>query len=128
MDLYQRDEDAEDIRSALRSEIDTALASKTKAEEDLAVERGKVQSMLDQVEMAKKEVEEKKEEYRSEGAKNAIESFLSSAEFDHHRNRIIEEYAEPNVDTLHKKNLFSLGEDRFLTTLMMKHFPTPSPL
>jgi chitin synthase len=39
-------------------------------------------------------------------------------------NRIIEEYAEPNVDTLHKKNLFSLGEDRFLTTLLMKHFPT----
>ncbi|KAJ3570648.1 hypothetical protein NP233_g4269 [Leucocoprinus birnbaumii] len=39
-------------------------------------------------------------------------------------NRIIDEYAEPNVDTLHKKNLFSLGEDRFLTTLLMKHFPT----
>ena len=39
-------------------------------------------------------------------------------------NRVIEEYAEPNVDTLHKKNLFSLGEDRFLTTLLMKHFPT----
>lgn len=39
-------------------------------------------------------------------------------------NRIIDEYADPNVDTLHKKNLFSLGEDRFLTTLMMKHFPT----
>lgn len=39
-------------------------------------------------------------------------------------NRIIDEYAEPNVDTLHKKNLFSLGEDRYLTTLMMKHFPT----
>ena len=38
--------------------------------------------------------------------------------------RIIEEYAEPNVDTLHKKNLFSLGEDRYLTTLLMKHFPT----
>ena len=38
--------------------------------------------------------------------------------------RVIEEYAEPNVDTLHKKNLFSLGEDRFLTTLLMKHFPT----
>jgi chitin synthase len=35
--------------------------------------------------------------------------------------RVIEEYA---VDTLHKKNLFSLGEDRFLTTLLMKHFPT----
>ncbi|GJJ06868.1 hypothetical protein Clacol_001064 [Clathrus columnatus] len=39
-------------------------------------------------------------------------------------NRVIDEYAEPNVDTLHKKNLFSLGEDRFLTTLLMKHFPT----
>ncbi|BEJ14553.1 hypothetical protein CspHIS471_0403200 [Cutaneotrichosporon sp. HIS471] len=37
---------------------------------------------------------------------------------------IIDEYSEPNVDTLHKKNLFSLGEDRYLTTLMMKHFPT----
>ncbi|KAH0828064.1 glycosyltransferase family 2 protein [Lanmaoa asiatica] len=34
------------------------------------------------------------------------------------------EYADPNVDTLHKKNLFSLGEDRFLTTLLMKHFPS----
>ncbi|KAI0076909.1 chitin synthase [Panus rudis PR-1116 ss-1] len=39
-------------------------------------------------------------------------------------NRIIEEYAEPNVDTLHKKNLLSLGEDRYLTTLLLKHFPT----
>ncbi len=39
-------------------------------------------------------------------------------------NRVIEEYAEPLVDTLHKKNLFSLGEDRFLTTLLLKHFPT----
>ncbi|EGO00358.1 glycosyltransferase family 2 protein [Serpula lacrymans var. lacrymans S7.3] len=39
-------------------------------------------------------------------------------------NRIIDEYSENNVDTLHKKNLFSLGEDRFLTTLLMKHFPT----
>ncbi|KAF8839315.1 glycosyltransferase family 2 protein [Paxillus ammoniavirescens] len=39
-------------------------------------------------------------------------------------NRIIDEYAECNVDTLHKKNLFSLGEDRFLTTLLLKHFPT----
>ncbi|KAI0033324.1 glycosyltransferase family 2 protein [Vararia minispora EC-137] len=38
--------------------------------------------------------------------------------------RVIDEYAEPLVDTLHKKNLFSLGEDRFLTTLLMKHFPT----
>ncbi|KAG6375563.1 glycosyltransferase family 2 protein [Boletus reticuloceps] len=39
-------------------------------------------------------------------------------------NRVIDEYAEPNIDTLHKKNLFSLGEDRFLTTLLLKHFPT----
>ncbi|KAG1857448.1 glycosyltransferase family 2 protein [Suillus subluteus] len=39
-------------------------------------------------------------------------------------NRIIDEYAEGNIDTLHKKNLFSLGEDRFLTTLLLKHFPT----
>ena len=39
-------------------------------------------------------------------------------------NRIIDDYAEGNVDTLHKKNLFSLGEDRYLTTLLMKHFPT----
>jgi len=38
--------------------------------------------------------------------------------------RVIDEYSEPNVDTLHKKNLLSLGEDRFLTTLLMKHFPT----
>ncbi|KIJ57290.1 glycosyltransferase family 2 protein [Sphaerobolus stellatus SS14] len=39
-------------------------------------------------------------------------------------NRIIDEYSDGNVDTLHKKNLLSLGEDRYLTTLMMKHFPT----
>ncbi|KAF8429364.1 chitin synthase-domain-containing protein [Boletus edulis BED1] len=38
-------------------------------------------------------------------------------------NRIIDEYAECNVDTLHKKNLVSLGEDRFLT-MLLKHFPT----
>ncbi|CAG8567817.1 4403_t:CDS:2, partial [Scutellospora calospora] len=36
---------------------------------------------------------------------------------------VIEEYSENHVDTLHKKNLLSLGEDRYLTTLMMKHFP-----
>ncbi|KZP21641.1 glycosyltransferase family 2 protein [Athelia psychrophila] len=39
-------------------------------------------------------------------------------------NRVIDDYSEGNVDTLHKKNLFSLGEDRYLTTLLMKHFPT----
>jgi chitin synthase len=37
--------------------------------------------------------------------------------------KVIEEYSDGNVDTLHKKNLLSLGEDRYLTTLMMKHFP-----
>lgn len=36
---------------------------------------------------------------------------------------IIREYSDCYVDTLHKKNLLSLGEDRFLTTLMTKHFP-----
>lgn len=37
--------------------------------------------------------------------------------------KVIHEYADNNVDTLHKKNLLSLGEDRYLTTLMTKHFP-----
>lgn len=27
------------------------------------------------------------------------------------------------LDTLHKKNLLALGEDRYLTTLILKHFP-----
>lgn len=40
--------------------------------------------------------------------------------------KVIDEYAIDNVDTLHKKNLLSLGEDRFLTTLMTKHFPKMS--
>lgn len=38
-------------------------------------------------------------------------------------NAIIEDYSENRVDTLHMKNLLHLGEDRYLTTLMMKHFP-----
>jgi chitin synthase len=37
--------------------------------------------------------------------------------------KIIEEYSDGIVDTLHKKNLLSLGEDRYLTTLMTKNFP-----
>ncbi|KAI8338258.1 chitin synthase [Chlamydoabsidia padenii] len=37
--------------------------------------------------------------------------------------KIINEYKDNHVDTLHKKNLLHLGEDRYLTTLMMKHFP-----
>jgi len=40
--------------------------------------------------------------------------------------KVIEDYADCNVDTLHKKNLLSLGEDRYLTTLMTKHFPQMS--
>ncbi|KAF7130913.1 hypothetical protein CNMCM5793_003848 [Aspergillus hiratsukae] len=39
---------------------------------------------------------------------------------------VIREYADNDIDTLHKKNLLSLGEDRYLTTLMTKHFPTMS--
>jgi chitin synthase len=37
--------------------------------------------------------------------------------------KVIKEYSDNHVDTLHKKNLLHLGEDRYLTTLMMKHFP-----
>ncbi|TVY48699.1 Chitin synthase [Lachnellula occidentalis] len=39
---------------------------------------------------------------------------------------LVKEYSDCVVDTLHKKNLLSLGEDRYLTTLMTKHFPTMS--
>lgn len=39
-------------------------------------------------------------------------------------NRVIDDYSENIVDTLHKKNLLSLGEDRYLTTIMMSYFPT----
>ncbi|KAL7324006.1 hypothetical protein PS15p_210586 [Mucor circinelloides] len=38
-------------------------------------------------------------------------------------NQVIKDYAENHVDTLHKKNLLHLGEDRYLTTLILKHFP-----
>lgn len=34
---------------------------------------------------------------------------------------IIDDYSEIRVDTLHMKNLLHLGEDRFLTTLLIKH-------
>lgn len=36
---------------------------------------------------------------------------------------ILDEYSTTAVDTLHKKNLLHLGEDRFLTTLLTKTFP-----
>lgn len=35
---------------------------------------------------------------------------------------VIRDYSVGQVDTMHKKNLFSLGEDRYLTTLMSKYF------
>ncbi|KAI9594782.1 chitin synthase-domain-containing protein [Syncephalis fuscata] len=37
---------------------------------------------------------------------------------------IVQEYASNVVDTLHQKNLLLLGEDRFLTTLMLRNFPS----
>ena len=36
---------------------------------------------------------------------------------------LVADYSENTVDTLHLKNLLHLGEDRYLTTLTMKHFP-----
>jgi len=37
---------------------------------------------------------------------------------------IIHDYSQNVVETLHEKNLLFLGEDRFLTTLMLKSFPS----
>jgi chitin synthase len=37
---------------------------------------------------------------------------------------VVEHYSEIRVDTLHMKNLLHLGEDRYLTTLLLKHHPT----
>lgn len=34
---------------------------------------------------------------------------------------VVEQYANIRVDTLHTKNLLHLGEDRYLTTLLIKH-------
>src|SRR6478609_2520457 len=34
---------------------------------------------------------------------------------------IIDDYSIPDLDTLHKMNLLKLGEDRYLTTTMLKH-------
>jgi chitin synthase len=36
---------------------------------------------------------------------------------------IVADYSESVVDTLHKKNLLLLGEDRYLSTLMLRTFP-----
>ncbi|KAL0946000.1 hypothetical protein HGRIS_012276 [Hohenbuehelia grisea] len=38
-------------------------------------------------------------------------------------NQMVQDYSENRVDTLHMKNLLHLGEDRYLTTLLLKHFP-----
>lgn len=38
-------------------------------------------------------------------------------------NQIIDAYSVNRVDTLHMKNLLHLGEDRYLTTLLLKTFP-----
>ncbi|KAJ2079725.1 hypothetical protein H4R24_003591 [Coemansia sp. RSA 988] len=38
-------------------------------------------------------------------------------------NQIIDDYSINCVDTLHEKNLLHLGEDRYLTTLVLKYFP-----
>ncbi|KDN52499.1 glycosyltransferase family 2 protein [Tilletiaria anomala UBC 951] len=37
-------------------------------------------------------------------------------------NAVVDDYSENRVDTLHTKNLLHLGEDRYLTTLVLKHF------
>ncbi|KAJ3180810.1 hypothetical protein HDU85_003891 [Gaertneriomyces sp. JEL0708] len=37
--------------------------------------------------------------------------------------QLVNDYSENVVDTLHLKNLLHLGEDRYLTTLILKHFP-----
>ncbi|KAJ5792443.1 Chitin synthase 8 [Penicillium pulvis] len=36
---------------------------------------------------------------------------------------VVDNYSEIRVDTLHMKNLLHLGEDRYLTTLLLKHHP-----
>ncbi|KAJ5755484.1 Chitin synthase 8 [Penicillium manginii] len=36
---------------------------------------------------------------------------------------VVDSYSEIRVDTLHMKNLLHLGEDRYLTTLLLKHHP-----
>lgn len=36
---------------------------------------------------------------------------------------VVESYSRIRVDTLHMKNLLHLGEDRYLTTLLLKHHP-----
>jgi chitin synthase len=37
---------------------------------------------------------------------------------------LLKAYARDKVNTLHMRNLLQLGEDRYLTTLMLSHFPS----
>lgn len=53
--------------------------------------------------------------YRIRTAETAKPLFVSK--------EIVTAYSEIRVDTLHMKNLLHLGEDRYLTTLLMKHHP-----
>ncbi|KAK9454909.1 chitin synthase-domain-containing protein [Dipodascopsis uninucleata] len=39
-------------------------------------------------------------------------------------NSVVQGYAQIRVDTLHMKNLLHLGEDRYLTTLLLRHHPS----
>lgn len=39
---------------------------------------------------------------------------------------VLYEYSRNDIETLHEKNLYHLGEDRMLTTLLLKHFPDRS--
>ena len=51
--------------------------------------------------------------YRIRSAESGKPLFVSK--------EVIEAYSEIRVDTLHVKNLLHLGEDRYLTTLLLKH-------
>lgn len=53
--------------------------------------------------------------YRIRNAETAKPLFVSK--------EIVDAYSEIRVDTLHMKNLLHLGEDRYLTTLLLKHHP-----
>lgn len=51
--------------------------------------------------------------YRVRAAESGKPLFVSK--------EVVEAYSEIRVDTLHMKNLLHLGEDRYLTTLLLKH-------
>ncbi|KAJ5084019.1 hypothetical protein NUU61_008598 [Penicillium alfredii] len=53
--------------------------------------------------------------YRIRSAESGKPLFVSK--------EVVDAYSEIRVDTLHMKNLLHLGEDRYLTTLLLKHHP-----